>query len=251
MLRFDNIVFGPIKSRRLGTSLGINLLPENGKICNFDCIYCECGWNSDGRTSSPFPSVQTVVQALHDKLECMSAEGCSLDSITFSGHGEPTLHPDFAEIIDKTLELRDEFYPLCKVSVLSNATMLHRQSVADALKKVDNPILKIDGPDNETVAAINKPQGAYDVDDVVERLAAFNGDFILQTMMLGAPQFDYRSNPEALEKWKNIVRRLRPRMVMVYTLDRQSPQKDLEKIPRQELEAMLADIKDELNIKIY
>ena len=145
MLREDT-VFGPIRSRRLGNSLGINLLPREGKLCNFDCIYCECGWNADGKGDKTLPSREQVRLQLEAKLAALAAEGVSVDSITFSGDGEPTLHPDFPGIIDDTLALRDRFYPRAAVSVLSNATRVHIDAIFNALRKVDAPILKLDAP---------------------------------------------------------------------------------------------------------
>lgn len=227
-------------------------MPQSGKICNFDCIYCECGWNADGRTSDGFPCADAVAQALEAKLCSMEQEGSQLDSITFSGHGEPTLHPEFAKIVDITVSLRDRFFPQCRISVLSNATMLHRSDVLAALKKVDNPILKLDGPSNESVAVMNRPQGKYDVEAVIEGMKAFGGDFVLQTMMLGGAAFDFRRDDSALSSWKETVRMLHPREIMVYTLDRPSPQKGLEKLSKEEMELMLSDLIEEgLNVKIY
>lgn len=245
MLRFDNIVFGPIHSRRLGSSLGINLLPRHGKLCNFDCIYCECGWNKDGRTDENLPSVQTVVAALEEKLSACMAEGTRIDSITFSGHGEPTLHPDFAEIADATVMLRDRYFPEAVISVLSNATMLDRPGVADALRKVDNPILKLDAPTDELVREINRPNGRYSVEAVIEGLKQFKGDFILQTMFLKGASPDYSIQPDALAAWVDIVRRLRPRKVMVYTLDRPAPAKGLEKMDAAQIRTLLEPLLDE------
>ena len=186
----EKIVFGPIHSRRLGSSLGINLLPENGKICNFDCIYCECGWNRDGREDKVLPTARKLRDALQAKLEECRKEGIRIDSITFSGDGEPTINPDFPEIIDITLELRDRYYPEAVVSVLSNATMIGKEAVFEALRKVDNPILKLDAPTDGLVALINQPQGAYHVAEVVENLKRFEGNFVLQTMFLKSDRFD-------------------------------------------------------------
>jgi wyosine [tRNA(Phe)-imidazoG37] synthetase (radical SAM superfamily) len=161
MLHFDEIVFGPIRSRRLGSSLGVNVLPTKGKLCNFDCIYCECGWNKDGISDKRFPSLAEVENALEAKLSELSKSGTEVDSITFSGNGEPTVNPDFAAIVDVTVRLRDKYYPSAKISVLSNATMISRKEIFEALKKVDNPILKIDASSDELVAKINKPQISY------------------------------------------------------------------------------------------
>lgn len=228
MLRFHNTVFGPIHSRRLGSSLGINLLPENGKLCNFDCIYCECGWNRDGQGDRHLPSSDDVASCLKAKLcECVS-DGVHIDSITFSGHGEPTLNPDFPEIIDRTLELRDRFYPQAKVSVLTNATTVCRPEIFNALRKVDNPIMKIDASSAEGIATVNRPSGRYDLNEIMAGLEKFDGDFILQTIFLKSPSFD-TSSPGNLSGWLDIVRKLRPREIMVYTLDRETPEKDLTK----------------------
>ena len=240
----EKTVFGPIHSRRLGSSLGINLLPENGKICNFDCIYCECGWNRDGREDKVLPTARKLREALQAKLEECSREGVRIDSITFSGDGEPTLNPDFPEIIDITLELRDRYYPKAVVSVLSNATMIGKKAVFEALRKVDNPILKLDAPTDELVAVINQPQGEYHVADVVEHLMGFEGNFVLQTMFLRSKDFD-SSSPEALNAWMDIVRRVRPREVMVYTLDREAPAEGLEKFTVEEMESLVRPLVEE------
>ena len=240
----EEVVFGPIRSRRLGSSLGINLLPTEGKICNFDCIYCECGWNKDGRNDHRIPTAAEVRSALEDKLSACHLEGTPIDSITFSGDGEPTLNPEFATIIDDTLSLRDAYYPEAKVSVLSNATRVGVDSVFEALRKVDNPILKIDAPTNGLVAKINQPAPGYDVDTVVKNLTRFEGDFVLQTMFLKSPDFD-SSSPEVLDGWMAIVRKLRPREVMVYTIDRETPMKGLVKFTEAQMRSMVQPLIDE------
>lgn len=243
MMRED-FVFGPIRSRRLGSSLGINLLPRNGKICNFDCIYCECGWNRDGMEDRVLPSPEDLRRDLTAKLRQCRAEGTPIDSITFAGDGEPTLHPDFPEIVDITIALRDEYYPEARISVLSNATRIGRDEVFRALRKTDNPILKIDAPTDELAARINRPQCDYSVNQVVEDLRRFDGDFVLQTMFLRGPDFD-SSAPEVLDGWMRIVRELRPREIMVYTIDRETPMKGLEKISAAEMEQMVRPLTDE------
>ena len=240
----ETLVFGPIHSRRLGSSLGINLLPQQGKICNFDCIYCECGWNKDGRGERQLPTAEDLRQTLTAKLQQCLADGTPIDSITFSGDGEPTLNPDFAAIIDITLELRDRYYPDAKVSVLSNATRIGREDVFQALRKVDNPILKIDAPTAALAAKINQPQCDYDVDQVVEDLRRFEGNFVLQTMFLKAPEFD-SSSPEVLEGWMRIVRDLRPREIMVYTIDRETPMKGLQKMTVDQMRELVQPLLDE------
>lgn len=224
--------------------MGINLLPTKGKLCNFDCIYCECGWNKDGKTDEKLPSAGELETALRTKLEDCREKGIRIDSITFSGDGEPTLNPDFAAIIDIALELRDRYFPDAKVSVLSNATRIGREDVFLALKKVDNPILKLDAPTNELAGRINKPQGRYDVGEVVSWMMRFEGDFVLQTMFLKSPDFD-SSSPEVLEGWMDIVRRVRPREVMVYTLEREAPAEGLEKFSVARMEALVRPLTEE------
>ena len=246
----EEIVFGPIHSRRLGSSLGINILPEKGKLCNFDCIYCECGWNRDGRGDTRIPSASDLRNALETKLLSCVDEGVGIDSITFSGDGEPTLNPDFPEMVDITLELRDRYFPAARVSVLSNATMVHKDAVFEALRKVDNPILKIDAPTTELARLINRPAPGYRVEAVVEALKRFEGDFILQTMFLRSDSFD-SSAPEVLQGWMDIVRTLRPREVMVYTIDRATPQEGLSKFTAEEMQELLRPLAEEgFNLQI-
>jgi wyosine [tRNA(Phe)-imidazoG37] synthetase (radical SAM superfamily) len=235
-------VFGPIFSRRLGSSLGINLLPQEGKICNFDCVYCECGWNKDGLGDTVLPTKDDVFKALQAKLEECSAAGIPIDSITFSGDGEPTLNPEFPAIIDLTLELRERYYPAAKVSVLSNATRIGRPGVFEALRKVDNPILKLDAPTDGQVALVNKPAGEYHVAQVVEQMARFQGDFVMQTMFLRGPGWE---SAKWVEGWMEIVRKLKPRELMVYTIDRETPMKGLGKYTVEEMRALVQPLIDE------
>ena len=244
MLHFDEIVFGPIYSRRLGSSLGVNLLPSVGKLCNFDCVYCECGWNKDGKSDKVFPKLADIEAALETKMFRAAEEGTGVDSITFSGNGEPTMHPDFPKVIDITLTLRDRYFPEAKVSVLSNATLIGRKEVAEALMRVDNPILKIDASSDELIRKINIPVGSYRLDEVLENLKGFDGNFILQTMFLKSPDFDTAA-PEAVERWMDIVRTLRPREVMVYTIDRETPDKSLGKYTVEQMQAFVQPLIDE------
>jgi len=243
MLR-EETVFGPIYSRRLGTSLGINLLPEKGKICNFDCIYCECGWNRDGRGDTVLPTAAKVRHDLSNKLQDLYADNVKVDSITFSGDGESTLNPEFPQIIDDTLALRDQFAPQAKVSVLSNATRVHIPEVFAALRKVDNPIMKIDAPTNALIAKINNPAPGYDVQRVIESLKQFDGDFILQWCLLRSPDFD-STRDEVVLPMLDIIRTLRPREVMAYTIDRPTPAQNLQKVTPDEMRTLLKPIIDE------
>ena len=243
MLR-EEVVFGPIKSRRLGWSLGINLLPTKGKICNFDCIYCECGWNADGRDDTKLPSAAEVRSALEAKLADILLEGTQVDSITFSGDGEPTLNPDFARIIDDTIALRDIYCPQAKVSVLTNATKLLSDTVFGALRKVDAPILKLDAPTDERARKINGALPSFRVDDVVKGMKRFEGDFILQTMFLKSDDFD-SLEPQMLAKWMDIVREIRPRLIMAYTIARPTPQRGLSAYSAAQIREALKPLEDD------
>ena len=240
----EETVFGPIFSRRLGSSLGINLLPRNGKICNFDCIYCECGWNRDGLADRKLPTAAEVRSALESRLRQVVADSVHVDSITFSGDGEPTLNPEFPRIIDDTLELRDLWLPEAKVSVLSNATRAHVPEIFEALRKVDNPIMKIDAPTAEAAGRINRPAPGYSLGRTVEALKRFNGDFVLQTMFLKSSDFD-SSDPAQLAAWMDLVRLLRPRRIMVYTIARPTPEQGLVKFSEDQMRSLVQPLLDE------
>ncbi|MCB9017466.1 MAG: radical SAM protein [Paludibacteraceae bacterium] len=245
---FDSIVFGPIKSRRLGVSLGVNLLPRNVKLCSFDCIYCECGLSKKGETGR-LPTREEVRASLMLQLSQMKAENKKLDVITFAGNGEPTLHHDFAGIIDDTIELRNEYYPNVKISVLSNSTMVHKQSVFDALKKVDNNILKLDSAIDSTVRLIDDPHPAdYSVASIIEQLKRFQGDFILQTIFLRGYVNDHavdNTTEEEVSAWIEAVKAMNPKEVMIYAIDRETPIRTLEKISREELEKIAGRLRNE------
>ena len=246
-LLFTDIIYGPVKSRRLGISLGVNLLPLHSKLCNFDCIYCECGWNDDNRAEKPrFNAREDVREALRTTLSKMAEEGQLPDVITFAGNGEPTIHPEFEGIIDDTIALRNEFAPEAKVSVLSNATQLNREGVRNALHKVDNAILKLDSAIDATAHTINKPQGNYSVERIVEQMREFGNDFVLQTMFLrgeyNGALVDNTTESEIVA-WLAVVEHLRPRSVMVYSIDRATPCKTLEKVEREELEKIAEKVR--------
>ena len=181
---YPSPIFGPVHSRRLGVSLGINLMPADGKICTFDCIYCECGFNADRRPALPRPTRSEVREALTRRLEQMRREGPAPDVLTFAGNGEPTAHPEFAAIVDDVIALRDRFFPSARISVLSNATRAHLPEVKKALLRVDNNILKLDTVDPDYIRRVNRPAGAYDVSRVVETLSGYDGHLIVQTMFM-------------------------------------------------------------------
>lgn len=245
MLRFEELVFGPIHSRRLGSSLGINLLPRDGKFCNYDCIYCECGWNKDGISPSHIlPTALQIKSALSAKLEGCLKDGIGIDSITFSGNGEPTIHPEFSDIVDIVIELRDKYYPRAKVSVLSNATASGNSSVFNALKKIDNPILKLDSCDDRGIILVNKPQSAVSAKSIINNMRHFKGDFILQAMLLKSKDFD-SLDPDHISRWKAVIRELQPKEIQLYSLDRETPDKFLTKISIEEMKEATKDLLEE------
>ncbi len=250
---FHEIVFGPIHSRRLGSSLGMNLLPYDGKLCSFDCIYCECGYNENFRTKTKLPTPENVKAALEDKLQQLQKQNISIDVITFAGNGEPTLHPQFAEIIDDTLVLRDKYFPNAKISVLSNAMHAAKKEIFDALKKVDNNILKLDSANLDTVKLIDRPNApSYTIDKQIELFKKFEGSFIMQTMFVrgshGGRVVD-NATEEEISAWLKVVKETNPKEVMIYTIDRETPEKNLEKVSLEELKR-IGERVEELGIKV-
>jgi organic radical activating enzyme len=248
---YPSPIFGPIHSRRLGISLGINLLPADGKVCSFNCIYCECGFNEDHRPTLPMPTREEVAKKLEEKLRQMVADGQLPDVLTFAGNGEPTCHPHFAEIIDDTIRLRDQYCPKAKVSVLSNATMIHKKVVHDALMRVDNNIQKLDTVDSIYINKVDRPVGTYDVNKIIEDMKAFNGHVIIQTMFMrsSTPLLQEKSGKvisesvdntgeEFVVPWLEAVKAIVPQQVMIYTIDRETPAHGLLKATHEQLNAI-------------
>ena len=251
---FHSTVFGPLHSRRLGVSLGINLSPDDGTVCSFDCIYCEAGFNSQGKGSTGLPLRSKVEKDLRAKLSAMKARGEHLDVITFSGNGEPTLNPDFPEIIDDVLKLRDEFYPQAKVSVLTNSTRIFSDKIADALKKVDNNILKLDSAVEETMRLIDKPNSPdFTVEKVVDGLRQFAGSGIIQTMFLRGSHDGKKvdnTTPEEIAALIEAYKIIKPKEIMIYSLDRSTPEEKLIKIEKEELEKIGRQIESSTGIPV-
>ena len=241
---FDSIVYGPIRSRRLGVSLGVNLMPTDAKLCSFDCVYCECGWNQPV-LHPQLPTRQQVRDSLNTKLSTLNT---NLDVITFSGNGEPTMHPDFLGIIQDTCALRDQYCPNAKVSILSNSTQLGRVEVVQALKLCDNRILKLDSAIDATMRLIDKPVNPHlTVAQVAEWLKIFDGDFTLQTCFLRG-EYEGRiidnTTPQELQTWYEMVELLHPKQVMIYVIDRATPLKTLEKIPADKMEKIAVPLRE-------
>lgn len=243
---FHSTIFGPIHSRRLGVSLGVNLMPSDGKICSFDCLYCEAGFNAQGAGKAGLPSREKVAGDLDAKLAAMRQAGDPLDVITFSGNGEPTLHPEFPAIVDEVIRLRDKYYPEAKISVLSNSTRIFDPAVAEALRSVDNNILKLDSAIEETMRVIDRPNSPeFTVERVVESLRQFEGQAIIQTMLLRGEHTGVtidNTTPREIEALISAYRDIRPREVMIYSIDRSTPEEKLQKVPREELEQIAARI---------
>lgn len=238
---YPSPIFGPVRSRRLGISLGINLMPADGKVCTFDCIYCECGFNADRRPRQKRPSRQEVAEALEAQLKKMHDEGVHPDVLTFAGNGEPTSHPDFADIIDDTIALRDSYCPEAKVSVLSNSTFILRPDIHGALMRVDNNILKLDTVDPLYINKVDKPTGHYDVNRIIDAMKRFEGHVIIQTMFMkgnyGGESVD-NTTDDYVSPWLEAVKSIQPMEVMVYTIDRETPAKDLQKATHEELNSI-------------
>ena len=245
---YPSPIFGPVHSRRLGVSLGINLLPADGKVCSFDCIYCECGLNADNRAKKKMPTRNEVAEALERKLQDMAVNGPEPDVLTFAGNGEPTCHPDFAAIIDDTIDLRNKYFPKAKISVLSNSTFIHRNAVHEALMKVDNNILKLDTVNPIYINKVDRPACPYNLPEIIENLKAFNGQVIIQTMFMkgSVDGIDINNTGDNyVAPWIAAIKKIAPREVMIYTIDRETPISSLQKATHEELDRIVAMLEKE------
>lgn len=246
---FDKIVFGPVHSRRLGVSLGMNLLPVDGKLCSFDCIYCECGLNGERRTHTKLPTREEVKEALIQKLSTMQSEGIAPDVITFAGNGEPTMHPQFEGVIEDTIATRNRFFPKAKIAVLSNSTMLHKEGVFRALNKIEDNILKLDSVLDSRIQQLNVPNSpAFTFDRLMEQLCRFEGNLIIQTMFLkgevNGQSVDNTTETE-LEGWLEALKKIKPKQVMIYTIERETPLKGLQKVSKETLDEIADRAREE------
>ncbi len=243
---FDEIIFGPVKSRRLGASLGINLLPVSGKFCNFNCIYCECGWSGESGQTTRLPSREDIRIHLEKKLREIVVEGAPLDMITFAGNGEPTIHPEFTGIIEDTIDVRNRLVPSVKIAVLSNASRLSRPEIFESLGRIDKNILKLDSALEKTVNLINQPPAGYSIENVVEGMMRYKGRFILQTLFVkgefGGVVVD-NSSDEEVAAWLEIVKNVMPEMVMIYTIARDTPIDTIRKVEPEKLDTIAGEIR--------
>ncbi len=244
---FQNIIFGPVSSRRLGSSLGINLLPGNRKVCNFNCIYCECGWTGAVEPEkAAYPAVDEFVQALQTKLTGLKIKGVQPDTITFAGNGEPTLHPDFALITDETIRLRNEFTPGAKIAVLTNGTGIQKEGVFNALLKIDQNIIKLDSSNPDMITKINQPRNGLNLESLIEGLKRFDGRFILQSLFFRGTYRNVHidnTTDEEIRSWLEVIKEVRPQEVMIYTFHRDTPERGLTRISRDELDGIAARVK--------
>lgn len=243
---FSEIAYGPIHSRRLGISLGMEIMPLEHKLCTFNCVYCECGWNEP--VNHPvLPTREQIKTALETKLQALQKEQIVPDVITFSGNGEPTIHPDFIGIIRDTCVLRDTYCPKAKVSVLSNSTQLGRKEVVEALKLCDNRILKLDAATDTMMRRLDKPVNEQlEVKTIIRYLAQFKGDFTLQTCFLRGEhngEIIDNTTPEELAAWYQAVDELKPKQIMIYVIDRKTPEEHLEKISPDEMERIATPLR--------
>ena len=242
----DSPIFGPVRSRRLGVSLGVNMMPATGKICTFDCLYCENGFNDERRCGRPHNTAETVIDALERTLTDMRETGELPDVITFAGNGEPTAAPEFPQAISGAIRLRDKLAPACKIAVLSNGTRADVPAVHDALMKVDDNILKLDTVDPSYIQLLDQPVGPYDVERQIETFASFDGHVIIQTMFLtgsfGARSLD-NTGDEYVGPWLEALERIRPQMATIYTVARDTPAPGLEKAPKEALDAIAGRVR--------
>ena len=253
---FHETVFGPVMSRRLGVSLGINLLPVDYKFCTFNCIYCECGWtHGKADESEGLPGRPEVKNKLEEKLKAMQAEGQAPDAITFAGNGEPTIHPEFPGIIKDTIRLRNKYFPEAKITVLSNASMLHKEEVFEALKSIDKNIQKVDAGSEEQFSLINQPAGKLTLARVVEQLSRFDGNLIVQTLFLRGTHNGTKvdnTTDEEIDLWIGHLKKLKPEYVMIYPVDRATPEQNIEKISFEELSLIAGKVnKEGINTKVF
>lgn len=243
---FDKVIFGPVKSRRLGVSLGINLLPTDSKLCNFNCIYCECGWsNLKYAPKVKFHSRRDVEKNLKEALICLKDNSISIDTITFAGNGEPTMHPEFHKIMEDTILLRNSYFPDTKIAVLTNAVMLNLSKIVNALKRADLRILKLDAGTEEMFQKINQPVARRSLRWIVDHLHYFKGNLIVQTLFLKGEHngihIDNTTDKEVNE-WLKLIQEIHPGTVMLYSLDRTTPAKNLEKIPAEKLKEIAMSV---------
>ncbi len=238
---YPSPIFGPVRSRRLGRSLGVNLSPADGKVCSFDCIYCECGLNAERLPKTKPPKREVVAKELEHCLSRMKEEGVEIDAITYSGNGEPTSHPEFLGVVQDTCALRDKYFPQAKICLLTNATHLTKPEIFEALSLIDRPCLKLDTVDIDYIRLVDRPNCPYRLEDVLSRMKAVGSRAIVQTMFMKG-EFDGVSvdntTDEYVQPWVDAVTEISPMGVDIYTIARETPVTGLRKVSLDELEAI-------------
>ena len=253
---FSDIVFGPVKSRRLGVSLGINLLPTQKKVCNFNCIYCECGWNEKSMDKNIIlPTRAELKEKLEIKLMELTNSNLHIDSITFAGNGEPSIHPEFSEIVDDIIFLRNKYFPSAKTTLLSNAGLLNKDEIMQSILKLDNNILKLDCGTDKMFHLINRCSDTIKLSEIVNNLKRFNGNLIIQTLFLRGKYLDEvidNTSEVELKLWIEHIKEIKPQYVMIYPIDRATPAQGLEKITKTELEVIAEKLRlNGIESKVY
>ncbi len=246
---YNSIVYGPVNSRRFGISLGINVLPENRKVCSFNCLYCEVGWNNvmvNGSMES-FNSRKNIYQSLESRLLDLHDRHLQPDSITFSGNGEPTMHPEFTEIVQDVKQLRNRFVPGTKVTVLSNSTTLHNPRVFKTLLEIENNVMKLDAGSEKLFRLINQPPANIHLDEIVENLKRFNGKLFIQSMFLRGDHLGENvdnTTESEVQKWLKHISDIQPKKVMLYSIDRATPSHTIQKVPYDVMLEIAGRVKD-------
>jgi wyosine [tRNA(Phe)-imidazoG37] synthetase (radical SAM superfamily) len=242
-----DVIYGPVNSRRLGRSLGINLLPASRKVCTFDCVYCQYG-RADAVTTAGsdtgFPSVQNVL----DKVEeAIKRQPTPPDYLTFSGNGEPTLHPDFPEIVAEVLRLRDRVCPGARVALLSNSSRAHRREIREAIEQLDDPIMKLDAGDPATLAQISRPATGVTLERIVEGLAELPY-LVVQSMIISGQAQNCEG--EAHEAWLATLARISPDEVQVYSADRVVAESGVQRVSKEDLARLAHNAQEKTGIPV-
>lgn len=244
---FDTIVFGPVKSRRFGRSLGVNLLPLGNKVCNFNCVYCECGWTDLNPSQIRYFTQEDILNAVEQAFAGLQNKTSEIDCITFAGNGEPTMHPQFREIMQAVKILRDRHLPGKKLVVLSNGALLNTKKVVEGLMAADLRVIKLDAGTESMFRKLNKPLSSRSLDWYIEKLKGLRGNLILQTIFIEGEhegQSLDNSSPEELEAWLLAVKAIAPQSVMLYSLDRSAPAPGVRALPKSKLDEICRKVED-------
>jgi wyosine [tRNA(Phe)-imidazoG37] synthetase (radical SAM superfamily) len=244
----EGIIYGPINSRRLGRSLGINLLPTTFKLCPFNCIYCQYGWteahtDDASKYGDDLPSTGQV----KEKLEGWLKKDQKVSYITFSGNGEPCLHPKFDKMVQIASKLRDKYVPQARLAVLSNSTCLAKNSVLEGLKKLDVRIMKLDCGSEETFREVNRPHQNVKYEEVIQGLRDLD-HIIIQSVFMDGETNNIEN--EDIEKWIEQLNYIRPTEVQIYSIDRPSADQALRLVEKGRLEEIAQKAARVLGIKV-